>query len=115
MVDWNNIREAQAAITAWANENFPKRTAHSALVKLVLEEVPELLQSLDSPLEYADCLVLLFDIASLRGIDISQALAEKMAINQSRQWHFDDATGLAHHIKGTDNEYPDESEGGNCD
>lgn len=115
MTDWNRIPDVQQAITDWANKNFPRRTAHSALVKLVMEEVPELVRDLKSPGEYADCLILLFDIASLMGIDIARAVHDKMIINQNREWEFDEKTGLAHHVQHTFAFEEIETEGGTHD
>jgi len=61
------VRDLQDRIMWWANKVFPDRTAHGALSKLVLEEIPELLNGgLDDPLEYADVLILILDVASLR-------------------------------------------------
>lgn len=107
-VNWANIKQAQAAITKWADATFPHRTPFQALCKLMTEELPELLRD-HAPSEYADTLVLLFDMASLRGIDIASALRDKMIINSKRTWLIDPQTGLANHIEGVGD--PD-SEGG---
>lgn len=97
-VNWDSIGDVQRVIKLWANKNFPRRTSHQALCKLVLEEIPEFLQEQDSAEEYADLLILIFDIASLRGIDIAEALEAKMKINIQRKWSIDPNTGIAKHI-----------------
>lgn len=91
-VDWNSIPEVRDFIVEWANHQFPKRTAHSAMSKLVLEEVPEMLmaerdgtENLEE--EFADTLILLFDWAHMKGIDIAEGLRRKMYRNAfNRTW-----------------------------
>jgi NTP pyrophosphatase (non-canonical NTP hydrolase) len=105
-LDWNNMRRVQQAITDWADSQFPGRTAQHALSKLVLEEVPELLQhkklhgtkGIDT--ELADCFVLLMDLASLWGVDLPAAIRAKMIINEKRVWKVDPDTGLMNHTDG---------------
>lgn len=94
------VKNLQHRITTWADRVFPNRTADNALSKLVLHEIPELLHGgLDDPSEYADVLILVLDIAQLRGIDAIQAAHDKMAINEQRQWKIDPHTGLMQHIE----------------
>jgi hypothetical protein len=94
-----SLATIRAEIQAWADMMAPNRTAHGALCKLVLEEIPEFLSNLDSPGEYADCLILLIDIATLRGIDIEQAVADKMNVNKHRIWRHNPETGFMKHVK----------------
>lgn len=98
MTNWDSIRVAQSSITAWADAQFPARTTQGVFIKL-LGELGELAANPTDPHEYADLLILIFDYASLNGINIPRALEEKMAINESRKWVFNHATGIAHHIK----------------
>lgn len=94
----------QKRILDWADRIFPNRTAHGALCKLMLEEIPELLHGgLSDPLEYADILILVLDIASLNGIDAIAAAHQKMEINEQRKWKINTASGLMHHVKEGDN------------
>lgn len=96
------IKHLQQRITTWADRIIPNRTATGALTKLMLHEIPELLNGgLDDPYEYADVLILVLDIASLKGIDAVQAAHDKMAINEQRLWATDPETGLIQHIKGS--------------
>lgn len=102
-VDWNNIREAAEYINRWAQETFPGREPSGSLSKLVLEEIPELLQhkklrgTEDIGLELADCFILLLDLSVIWGVDLAQALMEKMEINACRFWERDKETGLWSH------------------
>jgi len=99
-IERDPVQHLQRRIADWADQVFPDRTAHGALSKLVMEEIPELLNGgLDDPHEYADVLILILDVASLRGIDAIKAAHEKMAINEARKWEIDKSTGLMHHIE----------------
>lgn len=92
-----SLRDLQQEITAWADAQFPNRTAHDALVKLILHEIPEFCRNPRDPLEYADLEILLVDVASLNGIDIESAVEDKMAINRKRSWRRDPVTRLYQH------------------
>lgn len=93
------IKALQQRIATWADRVFPDRTASDALHKLIMEEIPELLNGgLDDPHEYADVLILVLDVAFLRGIDAVQAAHGKMSINEKRRWQRDPHSGLLKHI-----------------
>ena len=87
------IRGMQDYIHDWANETFPEREFKTTMAKLVLEEIPEFMAAPDDPGEFADLVILIFDLASMRGIDVYSAVAEKMHVNEQRTWKKDD-TGL---------------------
>lgn len=94
------LEELQAEIAAWADVVFPNRTAHGSLTKLMLEEIPELISSkLLSPTEYADVVILVLDIAYLKGINVGAAVREKMKINRERKWKINPETGLMNHVE----------------
>ncbi len=97
------ISQLQKEIKDWADEVFPNRTAHSALTKLMLEEIPEFSLAQHEPGEYADLVILLFDIASLNDIDIAKAVSDKMTINRNRDWEVNPGTGIMHHIRENSN------------
>lgn len=104
-IDWNDMRAVQLEITRWASTNWPDRTYHQALSKLVLEEIPELLQhrkehgmSGIGP-ELADCFILLMDLATMWSVDLPDAIRAKMGINYSRMWLRDPATGIVQHVQ----------------
>lgn len=93
-----DVKELQGMISAWANEQFPTRTAHHVLSKLVLKEIPELLTGdLNDPDEYADVVILIMDLATLMGVDIAEAVERKMEINKKRRWQRDEF-GLYQHV-----------------
>jgi hypothetical protein len=94
----DSITSLQADIAEWADKVFPDRTAHGSLAKLVLEEIPEFIQSgMSDPHEYADLVIMILDIAHLKGIDVGKAVIEKMGINRSRAWSIDPVTGFMKH------------------
>jgi len=95
----DRIHELSDVIKTWADEVYPDRTPESALIKLVMEEIPELLNGgLDSSGEWADLLILVVDAAHLRGIDVVDAAFKKMEINKSRNWFINPKTGVMRHI-----------------
>lgn len=96
MVEHKPIKDE---IVKWADSVFPDRTITNAIQKLVLEEIPEYLMAQDDPMELADIGILIYDIAHLAGVDLDQAMREKMAINKKRLWHVDEITGLMHHVE----------------
>lgn len=94
------ITKSQRVIAEWADAVYPDRTPEHALTKMMLHEIPELLQGgVNDPLEFADVAILLFDIAHLKGIDIGKAIADKMEINKKRIWGIDRNTGVMSHVK----------------
>lgn len=95
-----SISGLQKEIAEWADEVFPDRTAHNAVCKLMLEEIPELMQSKSmDPMEFADVLILILDIAHLQDIDIEAAVLSKMALNRTREWAVCSESGLLSHVK----------------
>ena len=110
----DSITSLQADIAEWADKVFPDRTAHGSLAKLVLEEIPEFIQSgMSDPHEYADLVIMILDIAHLKGINVGKAVIEKMGINRSRTWAKDPNTGFMKHkesaewVSHLDREYDD--------
>jgi NTP pyrophosphatase (non-canonical NTP hydrolase) len=103
-VNWGRFDDVQREITRWADEQFPGRTDHQTLFKLVLHEVPELLthkkekgtEGIDT--ELADCFILLLDLASMWNVNITEAIRAKMELNYSRIWERD-AHGVYQHVK----------------
>lgn len=101
-IDWNDLRAAQDEITRWASEQFPHRTDHHAIHKLMVEEIPEMAMHKKEKgteaigTELADCLILLLDLASLWEVDVVEALRTKMKTNYARQWKMDN-NGIMQH------------------
>lgn len=113
--NWNDMWEAQKAVNAWANKVFPGRDAKASMLKLVSEEIPELLSHIKQhgtsnklalSDEAADCLILLLDCFEIWGLDAASSLRHKMKINFKRQWKKDLVTGFYNHVD------PPDSEGG---
>lgn len=99
MASENTLQDLQREVKEWADQVFPHRTAQGALRKMIMEEIPELLNGgLDDPGEWADLLILLIDSSALRGINIVDAAFDKMEINKRRTWEIDSETGLMHHV-----------------
>ncbi len=104
-VKWHLIQDVQLEITRWADEQFPGRTDHQTVYKLVVHEIPELMVHKKEKgtagigTELADCFILLMDLASMWGVDLSEAIRAKMEINYGRTWERD-AHGIMQHVKG---------------
>lgn len=102
-IDWNNLLDVQQEIHRWASEQFPHRTDHHAIYKLVVEEIPELMMHQKEKgmagigLELADCFILLMDLASIWGVDLDDAIYEKMQVNYARRWN-KGANGIMQHV-----------------
>lgn len=105
VVNWDSMSDVAAAVNDWANRTFPGRAPGSSLVKLNMAEIPELLTHMNEhgsdgigP-EWADCMILLLDLARIWGINPARAIEEKMRINNGRMWTKDPATGMFQHVK----------------
>lgn len=93
-----SIEEMQADIAQWADTVYPNRTAHGSLAKLVMEEIPEFITcKMKDPLEYADLVIMILDIAHLQGINVGRAVVKKMHINRKRTWKVEEGTGFLKH------------------
>lgn len=101
-VKWHLIQDVQLEITRWADEQFPGRTEHNAIYKLMVHEIPEMMSHRKEKgtagigTELADCFILLMDLASMWGVDLSEAIRAKMEINYRRVWERD-AHGIYQH------------------
>lgn len=107
-VFWADMGSVQEYIHDWANRTFPDRAPEAALTKLVMEEIPELLAHRKQKGiegiggELADAFILLFDLAQIWGVNVTDAIREKMAINQKRTWLKDHALGHYNHVGSDD-------------
>jgi hypothetical protein len=62
------------------------------------EELPELISSgLSDPLEYADVVIMVVDLAHQMNIDLQDAVIRKIEINRNRTWGRDPETGFLKH------------------
>ncbi len=90
-----NIIELEAERFKWSMKNFPFATDISSLDKLI-EEADECKKAIRDnedleslKLEYADCLMCLFDSAGRYGVsveEIFEAFEKKLKINKKRKW-----------------------------
>ena len=94
------INELQKEIVSWANSVFPDRVPDQTFRKLV-GEIEEMKKDPESEEEFADAIILLFDLAHLMKIDIERAVKKKMQINRSRVW-VKDSAGLYQHVAGAE-------------
>lgn len=94
------IQDLQNEIAEWADSVYPHRTNVSILKKLD-EEVKELHADLLDPHEYADLIILILDLGRMNGINIGQAVREKIEINNKRNWTIDEDGVMSH----TDREF----------
>lgn len=105
VVNWNLFDDVQREITRWADEQFPGRTDHQTVFKLVVHEVPELMihkkeKGLEGiGTELADCFILLMDLASMWNVNVMEAIRTKMKVNYQRIWERD-AHGIMQHVAG---------------
>lgn len=85
-------------IYLWAGEVFPDRTDGAMALKLY-QEIGEMIESDGDPLEVADVLIMIFDYAKRKGIQLEPAIREKMKINRQRTWKINETTGTMSHVK----------------
>jgi hypothetical protein len=91
-----SIQQLTDRIVGWADRTFPQRTQQSALLKMY-EEIGELVKDPKKPDEYADICIMLFDLASMNGVNIAQAIEHKMYVNEHRTWR-ETETGTMQHL-----------------
>lgn len=92
-----NVIELQQLIAEWIDPLNPSRTPLSTISKL-LEEVGELIASerMEDPLELADVAILVLDLFYIQGVDLEEAVRQKMAINKNRSWRTADNGSMRH-------------------
>lgn len=107
IINWDSLEESALLINNWANRTFPSRGPKSSVNKLGMEELPELLIHLKEHgpegigEEWADCMILLLDLAVIWKINPATAIKRKMEINNNRMWVEDPETGFFNHVKVT--------------
>lgn len=99
-------KEQFTEITEWQNKTFQNSTTLSKIIHLK-QEVEELERAVyfesekEVIKELADCLILLFGVASKMGLTYETtwlAIEQKMEINKQRKWGKPDANGVVNHI-----------------
>jgi len=78
------------SVVEWVSGILPGRHPMSTTIKMV-EEVSELMDAIftgggNVGEECADVLILLLDVAHLKGVDLSREFEAKMSINRNRRW-----------------------------
>lgn len=107
------MRKLQKQIADWQRKTFGKNTAHiSGMTKHLLKEVIEIREAtLDidtqskNPIEYvekiqnelADVIILTAGLADAYGIDLEDAVKDKMNVNKKRKWKQPDQDGVIEH------------------
>lgn len=100
-----DIRDMMEAQADWIQGLLPVRDPRRTVSKLC-SEVGELMEAVCvGPKaavadEFADCLVLLLDIAKLSGVDPLEAFNRKMEINKNRSWKA--SGGSLQHVENKD-------------
>lgn len=91
----------QKAITEWSRNTFGV-TSPTVVAARMNKEVAELLTALtlanlsEARKECADVGVMLLQVAELLGIDLMQAVSDKMDVNYKRQWEQTPAGDFQH-------------------
>lgn len=91
----------------WSLETFTEATSISSLRKLegeIREVEADLLSGNDPTEEYADCLMCLLDSAGRAGLTVdqlTQAFAQKLAVNKQRVWRKNDDNSYSHTVDST--------------
>ena len=91
----SDIKHLQEEVVAWADSIFPHRTIHSAALKLY-EEIGEMLRDPHSADEHADIYIMMLDISSMYGVDVEEAVRQKLEINRQRAWKLTELGTLKH-------------------
>lgn len=108
-MDWDllggTVNKLQQEINEWQMKTF-KSSDKVSKYRHLEREIKELGEAIEwgSPttpvaMEIADCLMLLYGIASLYNIDVIEALSKKLEINKKRKWGSPDKEGVVEHIE----------------
>jgi hypothetical protein len=91
----------QKALYEWASNQFKDQPVSGKFAHL-RKEVNELESDQKDVMEYADCYMLLMDIASNNGVllsDIHAAAERKLEINKKRKWGKQSEDGSVEHVR----------------
>ena len=97
-VDMNDL---QYDLFEWSKRTFPNQPLSGKFAHL-RKELKELEENPEDVMEYADCYMLLMDIASSNEIyldEIHRAAAKKLVINKNRKWNKPNADGSVEHVR----------------
>lgn len=85
----HDIHEITHDINSWLEHVYPDRHPDKVFEKL-FDELEELKERPTDAWEWADVLILVFDLMHIYGIDPAKAIHWKMDVNKSREWKFED-------------------------
>ena len=95
--------ETSQSIAQWGTETFGNAASVKAYALRAQEELTELIEAIengepdkDIALEAADVTILLHRIAGTLGLELYEAVDEKMRINREREWT-PDGNGVGRH------------------
>lgn len=94
------LRKLQGDINGWQDRTFPRSTLQSTYRHLT-QEVEELGRTAEGEEaeELADVFILVCAVAGKCGVDLAQAVSEKMRVNLNRVWLEPDEHGVVYHEK----------------
>ena len=105
----NTVRQEQeqsldallVEVAEWAREKFPEQSGESISVHM-LREAEELREKPSDPIEMADVMMLVADLADFYKVDLKKAIREKLVICRKQEWGEADSEGVHEHIRGDD-------------
>jgi hypothetical protein len=92
-----SIDELAAMVRAQADMIFPHRTDVSMFLKLY-SEIGEMIDADGAADECADVAIMLLDYVNRKGVNLEEAVLNKMAVNAKRQWLVD-KNGVMRHVE----------------
>ena len=87
-----------AEVVEWGRATFPSSTDATKTLHLI-EEVQELHEAPDDPMEMADVVMILAHLAAAKGVNLAEAVAAKLAICRTRTWAPPDERGVIKAVK----------------
>lgn len=104
MEDIDKLQELQNSINIWANETFGKGRGAAPVLKHLVREAKDLVETPYDILAYSDVLILLLNAAAEAGYsveDLVLGIETKHKINLSRDWEETEDGTMSHVIKKT--------------
>ena len=92
-----SVDELASVVRAQADVLFPNRTDASMFLKLY-SEIGEMVESGGAADECADVAIMFLDFVSRKGVNLEEAIHNKMAINGRRLWK-EDNNGVFRHVE----------------
>ena len=96
-------KDSSKSINQWGRETFGDAASVKAYALRAQEELAELIEAIENgepdkniALEAADVTILLHRITGTLGLELYEAVDEKMAINRKREW-VPDGNGVGRH------------------